>query len=207
MPVNSFRDGSKVWESVAIDYNRIANGLFSYKDANQLNAKWRNILYHARKFGYPHPLESQKRSINEIELLEQVENLRSTSGTSHSKSINNSNSCQDSVPSQDLAKDEIDSPSSNDKIKKIKSKRKNISQSNDERKESANVSSKKKSSLLTLEIHQEKLRMLRETNQIKHSKLLVELERAKVELEKEKYQLAISKYEARKRGLLEQPST
>ena len=94
-----------------------------------------------------------------------------------------------------------------DQSKKIKSKRKNISQPNDERKRLASVSSKKKSSLLTLEIHQEKLRMLRETNQIKHSKLLVELERAKVELEKEKYQLAISKYEARKRGLLVQPPT
>ena len=86
-------------------------------------------------------------------------------------------------------------------------RQRNASQYKDERKSSSNVSNKKKGSLLTLEIQQERLRMLRETNQIKHSKLLVELERAKVELEKEKYQLAISKYEARKRGLLEQPPT
>ena len=56
--------------------------------------------------------------------------------------------------------------------------------------------------MVALELQQEKLRMLRETHQLKCKRLLVDLERAELELEKGKNELAISKYEANKRGLL-----
>merc|ERR1711997_45986 len=57
LPVTSSREGSILWKAISNDYNRIGNGLFQVRDQGQLNGKWRNILYHARKFGYPHPLE------------------------------------------------------------------------------------------------------------------------------------------------------
>ena len=55
--------------------------------------------------------------------------------------------------------------------------------------------------MVALELQQEKLRMLRETHQLKCRRLLVDLEKAELELEKGKNELAISKYEANKRGL------
>ena len=198
LPVTPFRDGSKIWTCVANDYNRITNGLFSNKDANELNGKWRNILYHARKFGYPHPLESQKNGITETELIERVERLKSSQDQ-----ITEPSFCQDSLSSKTLNKDEKYSPLQKDRIKIIETKNPNKSQSISFTKRVVKINPQKKGSLLELELQQEKLRMLKETNKIKHSKLLIELERAKLELEKEKYQLAISKDEARKRGLLD----
>ena len=198
LPVTPSRDGSKIWTSVANDYNRIINGLFSHKDANELNGKWRNILYHARKFGYPHPLESQKRGIAEAELIERVEKLKSSQNE-----ITDPYFCPNKLSSQTMTKDEKDSLLQQDRIKIIEKSCRNISRPIPITKRDVKCSSKKKVSLLALELQQEKLRMLKESNKLKHSKLMIDLERAKLELEKEKYQLAISKDDARKRGLLE----
>lgn len=157
--------------------------MFSHKDANQLNSKWRNILYHARKFGYPHPLESQKNGITEAELSKRVEILKFGPEAVKSEIVTESNSCQNSLKTKGAIK-------------------RTNTRSNQDGNKLANVSIPKKKSMVALELQQEKLRMLRETHQLKCRRLLVDLEKAELELEKGKNELAISKYEANKRGLL-----
>ena len=201
LPVTSIQDGGQAWRLVANDYNRLASGLFSHKDANQLNSKWRNILYHARKFGYPHPLESQKNGITEAELIQRVETLKFGPEAAKSEIVTDSKTCQNALTLQ-TANDKADYLPSKEWIKTKGAIKRTNTRSNRDGKRLENISIPKKKSMVALELQQEKLRMLRETHQLKCKRLLVDLERAELELEKGKNELAISKYEANKRGLL-----
>ena len=201
LPVNSIQHGGQAWRLVANDYNRIANGLFSHKDANQLNSKWRNILYHARKFGYPHPLESQNNGITEAELIQRVKTFKFGPEADKSEIVTDLNSRQNALTLQTV-NNKADSLPPKEGIKTKGVIKRTNTRSNRDGNRLANVSIPKKKSMVALELQQEKLRMLRETHQLKYKRLLVDLERAELELEKGKNELAISKYEANKRGLL-----
>ena len=201
LPITSIQDGGQAWRLVANDYNRIASGLFSHKDANQLNSKWRNILYHARKFGYPHPLESQKNGITESELIQRVKTVKFGPEAAKSEIVTDSNSCQNLLTSQTV-NNKADSLPPKEWIKTQGAMKKTNTRSNQDGNRLANASIPKRKSMVALELQQEKLRMLRETHQLKCKRLMVDLERAELELEKGKNELAISKYEANKRGLL-----
>ena len=201
LPITSIQDGGQAWRLVANDYNRLASGLFSHKNANQLNNKWRNILYHARKFGYPHPLESQNNGVTEAELIKHVNALKFGPEAAKSEIVTNSNSCQKVLTSQTV-NDKADSFPPKEWIKTKGAIKRADTKSNRNGKRLANVGIPKRKSMVALELQQEKLRMLRETHQLKCKRLLVDLERAELELEKGKNELAISKYEANKRGLL-----
>ena len=202
MPVISVKDGDKAWISVANDYNRIVSGLFSHKDARQLNSKWRNILYHARKFGYPHPLESQRNDITEAELIKQVKSLKSNPENSETLVTTDSKSGIDDLNSKNMESETTDCLAPEQWIKTIQTRKRNASRLDRGGKRLEKINIRRKKAMLELELQQEKLIMLRETHQLKCRKLFIEFERAKIELEREKHELAISKFEANKRGLL-----
>ena len=198
LPVTSLQEGNCVWKSVAEDYNSISKGLFSYKDPNQLNGKWRNILYHARKFGYPHPLESKTASQQqESDLARRVQELISNPENVESKPILDRDSRSEGLymksPKPDII---INSRKPHANIATKPQKSTMISKAT-----SANYKTRKEISMVALEFEQEKLRQLKEKHKLEKSKLLVELETAKVQLQREKLRLLVCKNEAQVKGI------
>ena len=162
LPVTSLQAGNSVWKSVAEDYNRMSKGLFSYKDPNQLNGQWRNILYHARKFGYPHPLESQRgNQQQETELIRRIQEFTSTPAKVDFETMHDHNSRLNNFAIQDIKKkltSESRQNHTNKPVKTMQSKKKIRT------KTSVNSKTKKQRYLVALEFDQEKLRMLKETH-------------------------------------------
>ena len=202
LPANSLREGNIVWKSVAREYNEIGKGLFSFKEANQLNGKWRNILYHARKFGYPHPLESQiAYQKTESDLKRRVEEYMASPRIVESKAIQERN---DYLKTMDFAiltrKNAAKSSFILNKEESKKVVRKNVHVDRMTMRGKAKI--RKRRALGTLEFEQERLKMLKENNKIEKDRLSVELQVAKVQLEREIIQLSICKNEAQMRGVL-----
>ena len=204
LPVTSSQEGNRVWQSVAEEYNHISKGLFSFKDASQLNGKWRNILYHARKFGYPHPLESQNSSqTQEVSLLKRVEEFKSSPKKEESEEMLKRNSVLTSLPvekSKTTTFNDLSQQSSNGANKVLPKKVHRTLRDISTAKNRAKI--QKQRSLLALQFEQERLNMLMETNEITKDKLKIDLEVAKVQLEKEKLVLALCKNEAQTKGVL-----
>jgi hypothetical protein len=200
LPVTSIRDGNSVWKSVAEEYNRMSKGLFTYKDPNQLNGKWRNILYHARKFGYPHPLESQGGTQQqESELIGRIQEFTSSPRKVEFEDMPERNSRLTEFPVQNIKKIVASDSRQIHANNSIKRQQRNTKIRT---KTCVNSKTKKQRYLVALEFDQEKLRLLKETHEIEKNKLLVELETAKVQLQKEKLQLLVCKNEARIQGIL-----
>ena len=202
LPANSLREGNTVWKSVAREYNEIGKGLFSFKEANQLNGKWRNILYHARKFGYPHPLESQTAyQQTESDLKRRVEEYMTSPRIVESKAIQERNdylkTLDLTIPIRKNAAKYSFIPNTEESKKVV---RKNVHVDCMTMRGKAKI--RRRRALGKLEFEQERLKMLKENNKIEKDRLSVELQVAKVQLEREIIQLSICKNEAQKRGVL-----
>lgn len=202
LPANSLREGNTVWKSVAREYNEIGKGLFSFKEANQLNGKWRNILYHARKFGYPHPLESQTAyQQTESDLKRRVEEYMTSPRIVESKAIQERNdylkTLDVTIPIRKNAA-KYSFIRNTEESKKVV--RKNVHVDRMTMRGKAKI--RRRRVLGTLEFEQERLKMLKENNKIEKDRLSVELQVAKVQLEREIIQLSICKNEAQMRGVL-----
>ena len=202
LPANSLREGNTVWKSVAREYNEIGKGLFSFKEANQLNGKWRNILYHARKFGYPHPLESQTAyQQTESDLKRRVEEYVASPRMIESKAIQERNDYLKTLDFTILTNKNAAKRSfilNKEEGKKVVRKKVHV----DRMTMRGKAKIRRRRALGTLEFEQERLKMLKENNKIEKDRLSVELQVAKVQLEREIIQLSLCKNEAQMRGVL-----
>ena len=202
MPVTSSREGNSIWKSVAENYNRISNGLFSCKDSSQLNGKWRNILYHARKFGYPHPLETHIASKEyECELIKRVEKFKANPEIIETETKRERNMILNSLSFDNLKSSTLNTshrlcstnvPTNTGKRTLGIFKPNKISK----------AKIQKQTSLLALQFEQERLRLLVETNKMEQNKLSIEIEVANLQMEREKIKLTACKNEAQIKGLL-----
>lgn len=196
------REGNTAWKSVAREYNEIGKGIFSFKEANQLNGKWRNILYHARKFGYPHPLESQTAyRQTESDLKRRVEEYMASPRIVESKAIQERNNYLKTLDITTITRKNAAKSSfilNREESKKVV--RKNVHVDCMTMRGKAKIHRRR--ALGTLEFEQERLKMLKENNKIEKDRLSVELQVAKVQLEREIIQLSICKSEAQMRGVL-----
>ena len=201
LPVTSSCQGNAIWRKIAEDYNRISDGLFQIKDAGQLNGKWRNILYHARKFGYPHPLEDDRiKNEGECDLIKQVEQLKEDPemadvGAKRKPNIIKVLPCdrlegiRGNIPPIDISCS--DSPKNNKTslpkpLKPLKSELELI---------------KKQTALAALHYEQERYRLLLKTKAMEQDKLSIEMEVAELQLQQQKIKLSLCKNAAQSKGI------
>ena len=68
--------GREKWKNISESYNKLGEGVFESLNEDELNAKWRNILYRARILKQPDPIGDHKSLKDETELNYRIEQMK-----------------------------------------------------------------------------------------------------------------------------------